>query len=51
MENYRKSGLQFEKMVNLGFYVDVLNASVKTSNEGIEFYEKFKIRFAEAGFN
>ena len=39
VKNYRKSDPQFEKIVNLGFYVDDLNTSVKTSNEGVEFAE------------
>ena len=38
-------------MVKSSFYVDDLNTSVKSSDEGIDFYHKCKIRFADAGFN
>ena len=48
---YKISDSDFEEIVKSNFYVDDLNTSVKSSDEGIDFYHKCKIRFADAGYN
>lgn len=50
-EKYLKIDPDFVKIVNDGFYVDDLNVSVHSSAEGVDFYQKVKLRFGEANFN
>ena len=37
--------------IKTGFYVDDLAISVTDARDGIDFYTKCKVRFAEASFN
>ena len=50
-EKYNEVDPNFVKMVKLGFYVDDLNSGVDPVDQAINFYEKCKIRFTDAGFN
>ena len=49
-EKYKEIDEEFSKRILRYFYVDDLNSSVKTLEEGKEFSKKIKVRFSEANF-
>ena len=50
-DRYGESDPEFVKQIKTGFYVDDLVISVTDARDGIDFYTKCKVRFAEASFN